>query len=33
MYIMNYNKDNLLKKMDHINYNNNLNTLIEDISF
>jgi hypothetical protein len=32
MYIMNYNKDNLLKKMDHINYNNNLNTLIEDIS-
>jgi hypothetical protein len=32
MYIMNYNKDSLLKKMEHINYNNNLNTLIEDIS-
>ncbi len=32
MYIMNYNKDSLLKKMDYINYNNNLNSKIEDIS-
>jgi hypothetical protein len=36
MYIMNYNKDNLLKKMEHIKYNNNLNnnlnSPIEDIS-
>jgi len=36
MYIMNYNKNNLLKKMEHINcnnnLNNNLNATIEDIS-
>ena len=36
MYIMNYNKDNLFKKMEHINcnnnLNNNLNSPIEDIS-
>jgi hypothetical protein len=36
MYIMNYNKDNLLKKMEHINCNNNLNNNlnlnIDDIS-